>query len=629
MKKTILATLFLALFAFPASAGLIRVEMTGTVTSVEHPLGGEFSIGETITLLYDFDTTTSDTDPREEWGTYLGAIKAAFVLIGDYTLTVIGVGNILIRDGAFGEDLYGVLIEDVVFSSNRPGAILQGASVAGLNPFAIGVDLQDLDAEVYSSDTLPTSFPDLSLFEVKEFELAFAEEILLGRAVGTSRVYGSIDTITVVQLPIADAGEDQTVDEDDLVTLDGSQSTDDGDPLTSYVWAQVAGPPVMLDLSDPQHPTFLAPFVGVNTTLTFQLIVGDGTDFSDPDTVDIVVASVNELPVADAGNDSTIKEGATAQLDGSNSFDPESDPITFDWDQVPGTPVTLLPNDAVEKPTFVAPLVAGETLIFKLVVDDGFETSIPSPRADSRFADTVAVTVVPNSQPTADAGSNQTKEEGSVVSLNGSASSDPDLGDSLSFQWTQPGGTTVNLSSATSPTPKFDAPAVAPGGEALTFRLVVTDDDPVSPMSSTPDDVVINVTSINDPPRCDLAVASKDVLLPPNHKMEQISIEGVSDGDITYNVVTLEITGVTQDEPVSGLGSGDSSPDAVIQVGDPADTVLIRRERFKDGNGRVYEVAFTADDGFESCDGVVQVSVPRRRKLDAVDDGQIFDSTQP
>ncbi len=139
----------------------------------------------------------------------------------------------------------------------------------------------------------------------------------------------------------------------------------------------------------------------------------------------------------------------------------------------------------------------------------------------------------------------------------------------------------MSLSNAPSSTPSFDAPAVAPGGEALTFALVVTDDDPVNPMSSAPDEVVITVTSINDPPRCDLAVASKDVLSPPNHKMEQISIEGVSDGDVVSNMVTLEITGVTQDESVSGLGSGDSSPDAVIQVGDPADTVLIRRERSK------------------------------------------------
>ncbi len=82
-------------------------------------------------------------------------------------------------------------------------------------------------------------------------------------------------------------------------------------------------------------------------------------------------------------------------------------------------------------------------------------------------------------------------------------------------------------------------------------------------------------------------------------------------------------------KPVNSLESGDSSPDAVIQPGDPADTVLIRRERFKGGNGRVYEVAFTADDGFESCAGVVQVIVPPRRNSDAVDDGQVFDATQP
>jgi len=57
--------------------------------------------------------------------------------------------------------------------------------------------------------------------------------------------------------------------------------------------------------------------------------------------------------------------------------------------------------------------------------------------------------------------------------------------------------------------------------------------------------------------------------------------------------VTIAITGVTQDEPVAGLGDGDTSPDAVFQ----GSTVLLRAERFASGNGRVYEVHFTADDG--------------------------------
>ena len=93
--------------------------------------------------------------------------------------------------------------------------------------------------------------------------------------------------------------------------------------------------------------------------------------------------------------------------------------------------------------------------------------------------------------------------------------------------------------------------------------------------------------------------------------------------------MTLQITGVTQDEPVNGGGDGDTSPDAVIQAADPADSVLIRAERSGQGNGRVYEVSFIADDGFESCTGSVSIGVPHNRKGTPVDDGQAFDSTQP
>ena len=101
------------------------------------------------------------------------------------------------------------------------------------------------------------------------------------------------------------------------------------------------------------------------------------------------------------------------------------------------------------------------------------------------------------------------------------------------------------------------------------------------------------------------------------------------DADSEHNTVTLQITTVTQDEPVNGLGDGDSSPDAVIQVSDPTDSVLIRAERSGTGNGRVYSIGFTASDGFESCNGTVEVTVPHSRKSGAVDDGQGYDSTLP
>jgi hypothetical protein len=111
--------------------------------------------------------------------------------------------------------------------------------------------------------------------------------------------------------------------------------------------------------------------------------------------------------------------------------------------------------------------------------------------------------------------------------------------------------------------------------------------------------------------------------------MKGIMIEGVTDEDPIYNAVNLEITSVTQDEPVNGLGDGDTSPDAVIQPNSSNDSVLIRAERSGNGNGRVYEISFVADDGFESCSGSINVSVPHSRNDPAVDDGQLYDSTQP
>jgi cysteine-rich repeat protein len=133
---------------------------------------------------------------------------------------------------------------------------------------------------------------------------------------------------------------------------------------------------------------------------------------------------------------------------------------------------------------------------------------------------------------------------------------------------------------------------------------------------------------VNDPPVCDGASADPMQLWPPNHKLGNVGIAGVTDPD--GDDVSLTITTVTQDEPVK-VNKGDKSPDAVIN---PDSTVGVRVERSAKGDGRVYRIGFMADDGNGgTCEGVVRTCVPHDQGQgnDCVDggDSDSYDSLLP
>jgi hypothetical protein len=103
-------------------------------------------------------------------------------------------------------------------------------------------------------------------------------------------------------------------------------------------------------------------------------------------------------------------------------------------------------------------------------------------------------------------------------------------------------------------------------------------------------------------------------------------ITGVTDPD--NDQVTINVTVVTQDEPVNGLGDGDTSPDAVLR----GDSVLLRAERSGKGNGRIYAVHFVAMDTLGgTCAGTLTMGVSYNTMPGSpiIDDGQLYDSTQP
>jgi hypothetical protein len=133
----------------------------------------------------------------------------------------------------------------------------------------------------------------------------------------------------------------------------------------------------------------------------------------------------------------------------------------------------------------------------------------------------------------------------------------------------------------------------------------------------------------NQDPNCSFATPSIQELWPPNHRWVDIEILDVNDPD--GDPVTITITAVTQDEPPAGKGSGRTFPDG---DGIGTSTARLRAERSGEGNGRVYEISFEADDGKGGiCSGSVSVCVPHdmgspdaEGQCDAIDDGQLYDS---
>lgn len=417
----------------------------------------------------------------------------------------------------------------------------------------------------------------------------------------------------LASMPVANAGPDQSVGEGEVVMLDGSGSIDpEGDPL-QYDWQQITGPLIAISDATSVHPTFVAPNVNSGgATLTFRLTVSDGAHDSDPDSVEITVSNVNNPPVADAGVDQTVQEGSPVTLHGGDSFDPNDDALTYAWAQTAGPAVSLSDSGAVE-PTFAAPPVGSTamTLVFVLTVSDGTAQS----------ADDVQIVVTNvNQTPVANAGFDQTVDEATSSILDGGASSDPD-GDALTYQWIQLSGPALTLSDPASALPGFVAPDIDADGGVLVFQLTVSDGS----ATSAPDSVNVFVRDSGQPPACTLAQATPNIVWPPNHKLLRVAVGGVADPDDSD--VTITIVAVTQDEPVNGLGDGDTGPDAVRD----GQSVMLRAERGAHGTGRVYVITFLAEDASGAvCSGSVGVCVPRDGRAGlCTDEGQNFNSFVP
>ncbi|HET6555774.1 MAG TPA: PKD domain-containing protein, partial [Prolixibacteraceae bacterium] len=333
--------------------------------------------------------------------------------------------------------------------------------------------------------------------------------------------------------PIANAGIDQTVNENSINTLDGSISSDlDSDALT-YLWTAPEG--ITLNSNTASKPAFTAPEVTTDTNYTFSLVVNDGWMNSTADQIIVKVKQVNKAPIANAGTDAEITERKTFQLDGRQSSDFDKDAITYKWT----APFDItLSSTTVSNPTFTAPNVdTNTTFTFSLIVNDGHVDS---------SADQVVITVIPNKAPIANAGTDQQVNENNLFTLDGSASTDPE-NDLLTYFWTAPEG--ITLSSNTTAKPTFTTPEVATDTN-YTFSLTVYD----GKSYSTADDVVISIKNVDKAPYVKNPINSISVdKASPDQIIELQTI--FADDDLN-DVFSYRVTSNTNDQVVTTAISG-------------------------------------------------------------------------
>jgi len=186
-----------------------------------------------------------------------------------------------------------------------------------------------------------------------------------------------ITTLNEVNLaPVANAGEDKTVDQYDHVCLEGSGSDPNGDEI-SYNW-EITAPDkneVPADLTSAQ-PCFMADQIGKYKAI---LVVNDGELDSKSDAVTVSVEG-NSKPVADAGEDRNVNMDKVC-LDGSGSSDPDGDDITYSWaitSRPDGSDANVADlDDPVKVNPCFTPDVSGAYLVQLTVTDEHGLTGDP------------------------------------------------------------------------------------------------------------------------------------------------------------------------------------------------------------------------------------------------------------
>jgi len=305
---------------------------------------------------------------------------------------------------------------------------------------------------------------------------------------------------------------------------------------------------------------------------------------------------IGSPPVADAGEDQMVEctgfDGATVTLDGSDSSDPDGDPLTYTWKE--GADVIAGPTT---DPTADVLLALGEHTI-TLLVDDG-NLLTDEDKVVVTVGDTVAPTIV------------LTGDNPLTLECNEDT-------------YVEPGATITDVCDP-DPDLVIDSSAVDPSTTG-TYQVTYTGTD-----ASGNSDTVIRWVIVSDTLPPEITVAGAPIVLwPPNHKYQTVGVPSFvldvtdsCDGGLTPDDV--QITSASSDEPENAQGDGSTLNDIVIQA--ECRAVDLRKERQGGGNGRVYTLDLgVADASGNEGTNDYQVVVPHDQNSSplAIDDGPAY-----
>ncbi|MEJ0083041.1 MAG: PKD domain-containing protein [Puia sp.] len=322
------------------------------------------------------------------------------------------------------------------------------------------------------------------------------------------------------QLPVANAGSDQTIQlPTSTVSLTGTGTDADG-TIASYSWTKLSGPAIGTMSTPSAASTNITGLV--QGIYVFTLTVTDNQGGKTSDNIQVTVNAAvpaNKPPVANAGADFNITLPVNSvNLSGTASTDPDGSIATYLWTKLSG-PAQFTIGNSGSASTTASNLAAGVYLIQLKVTDNQ--------GAISQDTVKIIVNAAPvNQPPVANAGADMSITLPlTTANLNGASSSDPDGTISI-YNWTQVSG--PSQSSITSPAnSSTDVTGLVQG--VYVFSLKVTDNSGAS--SSDVISVTVNPAA-NIPPVAN-AGSSKSITLPTNSTTLDGSLSSDADGSIS------------------------------------------------------------------------------------------------